>query len=129
MLAELIVVFIALAVIGLSLYYLITLPKAETPRKPAKTEEPASAGARGTASTPADVSPPAEPAPFSPAWHAAGAARLRAQEVAELAALPPCIEISRADYTSAVESGNRTEVARMDGERNNCAKRKRLGGS
>jgi hypothetical protein len=101
------------------------------------------AGPAGTSSTPAPVEgrgrePPPQstggsttstPEFGSDAWRAAGEARLREQQTAELATLPPCVEISRGEYTSAVDSGNRTEVMRMDRERENCAKRKRLGGS
>jgi len=66
MLAELIVVFIALVIIGLSLYYLIRLSNVKTPPKDVKsTKEPASVGATGTASTPADV--PGAPGPAGPA--------------------------------------------------------------
>jgi hypothetical protein len=104
---------------------------------------PGPAGPAGTSSTPAPVEGRGrEPPPQSPggsttsspefgsdAWRAAGEARLREQQAAELATLPPCVEISRGEYTSAVDSGNRTEVMRMDRERENCAKRKRLGGS
>jgi hypothetical protein len=56
-------------------------------------------------------------------------ARLRAQNASELATLPPCIEISRSEYSAALNSGDSVEIARVNRERTNCHRRWELRGS
>jgi hypothetical protein len=100
---------------------------------------PGPPGPAGTSSTPAPVAPTqipntqggstsrtSDPIPFSAEWHAAADARLRASNAAELATLPPCVVISRAEYGAG--AGNPAELARMDRERANCNRRGQLGG-
>lgn len=62
------------------------------------------------------------------AQRASDDARVKAEGAAELARLPPCVIISRAEYVAAVDSGNRAEVMRMNHERANCDRRGQLGG-
>ena len=60
---------------------------------------------------------------FAP--QASGAnARRRAEKSAELAALPPCVVITRAEYGTSVTGT--PERARMDRENENCSKRQSL---
>jgi hypothetical protein len=51
-------------------------------------------------------------------------ARKRAEKAAELAALPPCVVITRDEYGTSVTGT--PERARMDRERDNCSKRQSL---
>jgi hypothetical protein len=93
MLAELIVVFIALVIIGISLYYLIRLSNVKTPPKDVKSsKEPASVGATGTSSTPADVPP--------------GVVRTAISS----AGRPPCVRPSFEDYTAAIAAGGQRAI-------------------
>lgn len=100
---------------------------------------PGPAGPAGTSSTPAPVAPTqipntqgggtsrtSDPIPFSAEWHAAADARARVRDAAELATLPPCVIISKAEYGAG--AGNPAELARMDRERANCNRRGQLGG-
>ena len=103
---------------------------------------PGPAGPAGTSSAPAPVAPPRnpdyrggdtsrtsdpnEPIFGSDEWRAAADARLRVRNAAELATLPPCVIISRAEYGAG--AGNPVERARMDRERANCDRRGQLGG-
>jgi hypothetical protein len=60
---------------------------------------------------------------FAPAQPGA-TARRRAEKSAELAALPPCVVITRDEYGTSVTGTPERE--RMDRERDNCSKRQSL---
>jgi hypothetical protein len=105
------------------------------------------AGPAGTSSTPAPVqrriiaeAPPENPgstatatAPNEPAfgsdeWRAAAGERVRAQNAAVLATLPPCVEITKTEFGAAMNSGDQAEISRVQSARINCDQRKALGG-
>ena len=94
---------------------------------------PGPAGPAGTSSTPATVPPPATPPPNNGGFSAAPppsaaeiAATARLERARERATLPPCRFVSRAEFTTALESGDSAEIERVNRDRANCDRHREL---